>query len=154
MSIRVYAGPWVDIGVAPEPPTYVSKLENSFMPPVTKLVNYFPSLLDGSPASLWVVSFGRSTDWTAVEADPEMIDLFAGDLPGTIQNRADFLAFLRGRTVSDVPVARRNIITANLDTLGVRRADLIGSTKLWKVFQRVVSTLFEKDDNFGAGFNL
>lgn len=154
MSIRVYAGPWVNIGVPPEPPTYVSKLENSFAPPVIAAVNYFPSRLDGSPASSWIISFARSDDWTVIEADAEMIDLFAGDLPSAIENRADFLAFLRGRTVSDVPVARRNVITANLDALGVVRADFTGSTKLWKVFQRVVSTLFEKDDNFGAGFNL
>lgn len=136
-----------------KPRSFISKLE-TFMPPLTRVVNYFPSLLDGSPASSWVVSFGRSGDWTAVEADSQMVDLFAGDLPGSIQNRADFLAFLRGRTVADVPAARRTEIESSLDTLGVRRDDFTGSTSLWKVFQRVVSTLFEKSDNFGAGFNL
>ncbi len=154
MSIRVYAGPWVNVAVPPAPPLYRSKLSNSYIPPLTAFVNYFPSKSDGSPASSWVITFGRSADWVAVEADPEMIDLFAGDLPSAIQNRGDFVAFLRARTVSDVPAARRATIQANLDTLGIPRADFTGGTKLWKVFQRVVSTLFEKDDNFGAGFNL
>lgn len=149
MSIRVYACPWVEVN----PRVFISKLE-TFIPPLTRVVNFFPSLLDGTPASSWILSFGRSDDWTAVEADAEMIDLFAGDLPSSIQSRADFLAFLRGRTVADVPAARRTQIQANLDALGVQRDDFTGSTKLWRVFQRVVSTLFEKDDNFGAGFNL
>lgn len=149
MSIRVYACPWV----SPKPSAFQSKLE-TFMPPLTKVASFFPSLLDGTPASTWVISFGRSDDWASVEADPTMIDLFAGDLPSSIQSRADFLTFLRGRTVADVPVARRTRVEANLDSIGVRRDDFVGSTTLWKVFQRVVSTLFEKSDNFGAGFNI
>lgn len=114
--------------------------------------NFFPSKLDGTPASTWVITIGRAADWTAAGADAQLDDLFAGDLPGTINSRDDLLAFLRGRTIADVPLARRNAITAVLDKYAVPRSDFVGTTPLWKVFQRVASTLFEKDDNFGGGF--
>lgn len=116
-------------------------------------VNFFPSNLDGTPASTWVITVGRASDWTAAEADAALVDIFAGDLPGTIDSPQDLRAFIRSRTVGDVPVGRRQTIQANLDTLGVPRADFVLATPLWKVFQRITSTLLEKDFNFGSGFN-
>lgn len=148
MSVRVWAGPWVQedrgVGLA-----YYSKASAY----CAQYANYFPSNLDGTPASTWVLTMGRAADWTAASADPDLIDLFAGDLPAAADTPAELRNYLRTRTIAQVPLARRNAITANLDILGVARADFVGTTPLWKVFQRVTSTLFEKDANFGAGFN-
>lgn len=120
----------------------------------TGKVNFFPSKADGTPAATWVITIGKNTDWSAAEADPAVTDIFAGDLPGSVVDRDSLISFLKTRTISNVPLAKRNIITSNLDTLGVNRADFVGATKLWKVFQRIISSLSEKDDNYGSGFNL
>jgi hypothetical protein len=116
-------------------------------------VNFFPSNVDGTPASTWIITIGRAADWTAASADTALVDIFGGDLPATVDSVADLKTLLRTRTVGDVPVARRNVITAQLDTLGVARADFTLTTPLWKVFQRVISVLLEKDANFASGFN-
>jgi hypothetical protein len=146
MSVRVWAGPWVLGGV---PPAYDAKAAQY----CAQYVNFFPSNTDGSPASSWVLTAGRAADWTAAEADVDLIDIFAGDLPASVNTPAELRNYLRTRTIAQVPLARRNAITANLDTLGVIRTDFVGTTPLWKVFQRVASTLFERDANFAAGFN-
>jgi hypothetical protein len=147
MSVRVWAGPWIGTGTTADP--YRPKAAQY----CTAQASFFPSNSDGTPASSWVLTMGRAVDWTAAEADVELIDLFAGDLPQAADTPAELKAFLRTRTVGDVPVPRRSAIQANLDSLGVVRADFTLATPLWKVFQRVASTLFEKGFNFGAGFN-
>jgi hypothetical protein len=147
MSVRVWACPWVGTGTSDDP--YRSRAQQY----CTAFASFFPSNADGTPASSWVITFGRSADWTAASADAQLTDLFAGDLPGTIDSPADLRAFLRSRTIGDVPLARRQAIQANLDSLGVLRSDFTLTTPLWKVMQRVASTLFEKDANFAGGFN-
>jgi hypothetical protein len=147
MSVRVWAGPTVGSGTSADP--YRPKAAQY----CTAQASFFPSNSDGTPASAWVITIGRASDWTAAEADAQLTDLFAGDLPASIDTPAGLKAFLRTRTVGDVPIARRNALQANLDALGVVRSDFTLATPLWKVFQRVASTLFEKSFNFGAGFN-
>jgi hypothetical protein len=149
MSVRVWAGPWVQDTFAGAT-RWKSQAEQYC---TGGFSNFFPSNLDGSPASTWVITAGRAQDWTAAIADASLTDIFAGDLPGTINSRDDLIAFLRGRTVGDVPLARRQAIQANLDSLGVARADFTLTTPLWKVFQRIISTLFEKDGNFASVFS-
>jgi hypothetical protein len=146
VALRVYITPWVGSGTREDP--YRSKAVD-YYPEVS---TFFPSKVDGTPASAWVVAVIRSSDFTAIDADSTCDDLFAGDLPGTVQTRDDLLTLLRSRTVANVPTARRNAITAVLDKYGVVRSDVVGSTPLWKVMQRVISTALERDDNFGAAF--
>lgn len=147
MALRVYICPIIGSGTRQD--AYRSKafdfgyLISSFMP---------TRIADGTPASPWTLTVIRSTDFTAIDADATCDDLFAGDLPGTVQTRDDLLALLRTRTVANVPLARRNAITAVLDKYGIVRTDIVGTTPLWKVMQRVSSTLFERDDNFASAF--
>lgn len=147
MSVRVWVGPWVqeDRG---QGMAYFSKASRY----CAQYANFFPSNADGTPASTWVLTMGRAADWTAASADAELIDLFAGELPPAVDTPAELLAFLRVRTVGDVPLGRRQTIQASLDALGVARADFTLATPLWRLFQRVSSALFEKDANFAAGF--
>lgn len=146
MSIRVYICPWDGTGTKADP--YRSRALTLGYNAST----FFPGTEDGRPASTWVLSMVRANDFTTLDADLSCDDLFAGDMPGTVQTRNDVLTLLRGRTVSQVPLARRNAIIAILDKYGVVRTDIVGTTPLWKVMQRVASTLFEKDDNFGSAF--
>lgn len=148
MSIRVWAGPWILTSMSGSP-LYVAKAQQYC---TGGFVNFFPSNADGTPASAWVLTLGRASGWTTAMLDSELIDLFAGDLPSAIDTPEELRSFLRTRTVGDVPTARRNLIQAALDNLGVVRSDFTLSTPLWRVLQRVSSTLFEKDANFAAGF--
>jgi hypothetical protein len=144
MSLRVWISPAVFVDG-----TNFSKAEQYC---TGGFVNWFPVNSDGTAASPWVITVGRAPDWTAAEADLELDDLFGGDLPANIDTVDELRNLLRTRTVADVPIARRNRITAVLDEYGVQRADFVGTTPLWKVFQRVVSTLSERDYNFASGF--
>jgi len=148
VAVRVYICPWVGSGTKQDP--YRSKAVDDM--PGIPISSFFPSTLNGVPASTWVLSVIYATDFTAMDADTSCDDLFGGDLPPTVQTRSDLLALLRSRTVGDVPVARRSTITAVLDKYGVVRSDITLTTPLWKVMQRVASTLFEKDDNFASSF--
>jgi hypothetical protein len=147
VSIRVYICPVVGSGVKAD--SYRSKAWDI---PGAETRSWLPSKLDGTPGSTWTLTVAKADDFSAFDADPTFDDLFGGDLPNTVQTRNDLLAFLRGRTVSDVPVVRRNKITAVLDKYLVRRDDFVGATPLWKVMQRVVATLDDQDDHYGSGF--
>lgn len=148
MALRIYICPWVGSGTKGDP--YRSKAAD--LMPGAPMSSFFPSKLDGTPASPWVVSFIRASDFTAIDSDSTCDDLFAGDLPQTVIDRDSFLAFVRGRTIGDVPTARRNQITAVLDKYGIVRSDFTTATPLWRVMRRVASTLFEQDDNFASAF--
>lgn len=146
MPLRVYICPWVGSGVKGD--GYRSKAWDF---PGYSTSSIFPTnLADGSPASPWVFTRIISPDFTAIDADPSCDDLFAGDLPNSIQSRADLAAFLKGRTVGNVPTARRNTIMAVIDKYGVDRSDFNLSTPLWRVVQRVAATLLARDGNGAA----
>lgn len=104
--------------------------------------NFIPSNAGGSPKFTWALAAVNSDDFTEIDADVTCDDLFGGDLPANIDTRAELRALLKTRTVLDVPVARRNAIIAVLDKYGIDRTDFTGQTLLWRVLQRVVSTLF------------
>src|SRR3954467_15309612 len=110
MSVRVYICPIIGIGVYPN--GYRSK---AFDIPGAETRSWLPSKLDGTPGSTWALTVAKADDFSAFDADVTFDDLFGGDLPNSVQTRDDLLAFLRGRTVGDVPVARRNKITSVLD---------------------------------------
>ena len=149
MSIRVYACPWIGDGQ-----TVQTGYRSKMMQYSNRSASFFPSNADGSPASTWILTVAFLNDWSAVEADPTMLDIFSGDLPNSITSRTTLLSFLRSHTIADVPIARRTEIQATLDTLGVNRADFTGSTLLWKVFQRLVSSVIENDFNWGTHFRI
>lgn len=146
MALRVYICPLVGTGTQQDPFRSKAMQYNSV---VTSTI---PSKLDGTPAATWTLSMVRDTDFTGIAGDATCDDLFGGDLPATVKTRDDLLQLLRNRTVADVPAARRSAITAVLDKYGIVRADITGTTTLWKVLQRVTSSLLEQDDNFASGF--
>lgn len=134
--IRAYICPVVGTGVKSDP--YRSKAADFDY----RYANFIPSLQDGTPKFTWTLAAVNSGDFAAIDADTTCDDLFGGDLPANIDTRAELRNLLRTRTVADVPLARRNAIIAVLDKYSVDRTDFTGSTFLWKVFQRVVTTLF------------
>lgn len=147
MAIRVYICPWIGTGSREDPYRSKAYLYHD------NLSSFLPSRLsDGAPASPWVVSFIRDDDFTEIDADATCDDLFAGDLPANVTTREELLAFLRARTIGDVPVGRRAAVQAVLDKYGIVRSDFTLSTPLWRLMRRVASTLFEQDDNFASAF--
>jgi hypothetical protein len=139
--IRVYICPVIGSGVKGD--SYRSKAATFGY----EYANFIPSNLDGTPKFSWALAVVRSADFTAIEADATCDDLFGGDLPANVDTRPELRALLKNRTVADVPLARRNAIIAVLDKYAVDRTDFTGQTPLWRVFQRVVSTLFSTTAN-------
>jgi hypothetical protein len=145
--IRVYICPVIGAGTKQDP--YRSRGADFGY----QYASFIPSKADGSPAFTWALTVVVGADFAAIDADASCDDLFGGDLPAGVNTRDELRAFLRANTVADVPLARRNAITAVLDKYGVDRTDFTGATPLWRVLQRVVSTLFgararEVDDGF------
>jgi hypothetical protein len=148
MSIRVWISPPVQVDIGGGNLVWKAKAEQYCL----QSVNRFPVNPDGSPASAWVITAGRNADWTAAQADTDLDDLFGGDLPASIDTVDALKSFLRSRTISQVPTARRNAINAVLAEYGVVTTDFNGATPLWRVWQRVCSTLDEQDFNYAGGF--
>jgi hypothetical protein len=147
--IRVYICPVIGTGTKADP--YRSKGADFGY----QFSSFIPSRPDGTPLFTWALTVLVGADFSAIDADAACDDLFGGDLPASVNTRDELRAFLRANTIADVPLARRNAITAVLDKYGVDRTDFTGTTRLWRVLQRVVGTLFrstlaELDDGFPA----
>lgn len=102
---------------------------------------FLPAKADGTPKFLWVLVVLKSNNFTAIDADTSCDDLLQGDLPAGINTKAEFIAFLKSRTVGDVPLARRQAIIAVFDKYGIDRSDFTLQTSLWRCFRRAVSHL-------------
>ena len=144
MSARVMISPVVP----PRAGVYMSKAEQY----CRSFVNFFPSNQDGTPASAWVVTIGRNSDWTAADADPQIETVFA--VPANIDTADELRAFLHGATVADLSAAQRSVLQAIFDAHGIYRGDFDLNTSGAKVVRRVISACLEQDFNFGMGFRL
>jgi hypothetical protein len=141
MSLRVYAGPTEFI--EGEHRAVVARY-------VTNHANlYWPVGLDGQPASTWVLTMCRATDWSLADADTRLINLFGPELNGTEETRDDFIAALSAKTLSQVGATRADAIKARLDALGVPYADFTGSTTMWELFNRLLGILATRDYKWG-----
>jgi hypothetical protein len=118
-----------------------------------RFVNFVPSGADGRPASDWVLTIGRASDWTAADLDARLTNLFAPELDGTEETKAEFVAALRAKVLADVGPVREAAIKARLDLLGVLYADFTGQTTMWQLFKRVLSSLIERDAAWGDGWS-
>lgn len=114
-------------------------------------VNFFPSKLDGTSATPFVMTVGRSADWTAANADAQIEVVIA--VPNTIDTPAALINLLRTKTVADLTSGQRSQMQAIFDNHSIPRSDFTLSTPLSRIFRRLVSFLFENDENFGLGFN-
>lgn len=146
MSIRIYAG-----GVQEYAPGKFRAWAAQYMSPS---INFWPSLTNGRPASDWVITIGRATDWLAADLDPTITNLFGPELDGTEETKEDVILALSAKTLAEVGLQRRAVIQARLDVLGVPYTDFTGTTTMWQLFKRVLSVLFERDSNWGYGWQL
>lgn len=148
--VRAFICPVVGTGAKGD--AYRSKVADYGYPCASFIPSSAPN---GSPASPWALTVLLGSDFTPLEADATCDDLFAGALPASINTRGEVRDYLRATTVGDVPLARRTAITAVLDKYAIPRDDFTAGTPLWRVLQRVVSTLYraaarERDDSFPA----
>lgn len=146
MSLRVYSGPTEEFA-----PGHYRAVASQYM---TGFVNFFPSAANGLPASPWVLTIGRATDWTLANADARIKNIFASELDGTENTKAELIASLEAKTLGSVGVTRANAIKAALDLLGVPYADFDGTTTMWRLFRRVLGNLIERDAAWGTGWTI
>jgi hypothetical protein len=149
--VRVYICPVIGSGTKADP--YRSKAQTFGY----QYASFMRSNPDGSSAIAWTLTVAASQDFTAIDADATCDDVFAGDLPANVNTRPELLAFLRNRTVGDIPATRRSAVLAVLDKYQVVRSDFGLTTPLWRLMQRIVSTSYgttagESDGNFAAAF--
>lgn len=138
MSVRVWISRVTGSGTTLDP--YRGKAMQYCHP----AVSFFPSNSDGTPASDWVLVIGKSEDWTAAEADSDLVDLFDGDIPPGLENSTALKQYLKNRPILAVPPSKRQNIENSLDSIGIDRTDFSANTTMWDVFRRVSSTLFSK----------
>jgi hypothetical protein len=146
MSIRVWASPWVQRTPPGGGPLFWIPKAYDYC---TTGRHIYAQNADGSLEGTWGLTFGRAASWTAALADPQMTDVFAGDLPN-VESMAELRTFLKGRTIANLSTTRRTAIQANLDALGIPRSDFTNATTLYKVFQRVLSHVYARNEMFGA----
>lgn len=95
----------------------------------------------GAPLRSWCLVAVNAADLTAIDADPDIKDIVEKFADGFNGNFAAIKAFLRTRTVGDVPVAKRTAINARLTALGVNTTGLTLTSTLWEVAQRIKNFL-------------
>lgn len=113
-------------------------------------VSYVPSLVTGVPATSFALTLGRAANWTAASADVQIEFLFP--VPANIDTPAELRNFLATHTVADLTVPQKTAMQAIFDAHGIPRADFTNATTGTQVMKRVVAYLFERDFNFGMGF--
>jgi hypothetical protein len=106
--VRVYICPVIGSGTKADP--YRSKAQTFGY----QYASFMRSNPDGSSAIAWTLTVAASQDFTAIDADATCDDVFAGDLPANVNTRPELLAFLRNRTVGDIPATRRSAVLAVL----------------------------------------
>jgi hypothetical protein len=107
----------------------------------------FPILDSGLPAAPWVLTMGRSNDWTLADADPEVTKI----LQHPSNDWGLVRQGLRNTAFSTLALAERNRIVAVFGQLGVPADDFTGNTTLFRMVRRLISWLLEQDDHLGNG---
>ena len=132
MATRYYICPIVGTGT--ETDTYRAKVVD--YPHIET-----SSAIDAGVRS-WCLVRVKADDFTAINADPQCVDVLErlSDVSGA-NTRQEIAAWLKSRTVGDVPAAARNRIQNRLTTLGVSTTGITLQTTLWDVLLRVYRTI-------------
>lgn len=131
MSIRYYICPVIGTGTTLD----------SYRP---KVLNY-PTIETSAAIDInirnWCLVRVKADDFTAIDADPECVDILErlSDVSGA-NTRQELAAWLKSRTVADVPAAARNRIQNRLTAIGVSTTGITLQTTLWDVVLRVYRT--------------
>lgn len=99
-----------------------------------------PLKADGTPRFNKTLVLVNATDFNAIDADPEIKDIFERFSDGL--SRVQLRNFLQNKTVGDIPAAKRGRIQTYLVSVGVDLTGITLSSTLWSVAQRVYD-LFE-----------
>lgn len=132
MPIRYYVCPIVGAG--------------SSLDPYRPMVSNYPTIETSAAIDFnvrnWCLVRVRADDFTAIDADPECVDIMErlSDVSGA-KTRQELSTWLKSRTVADVPPAARNRIQNRLTAIGVPTTGITLQTTLWELLMRVYRVL-------------
>ena len=98
-----------------------------------------PSKSDGIPKFGWCLVLVSSSDFTNIEMDSTIQDIFQKYVSGN--SWADIKFFLKSKTVGDIPLVERIKIRTYLTNIGVDFTDVMLSTTLLEILTRVKTIL-------------
>ena len=129
--IKLYICPIIGDGKTPS---------TAYRPKIADYINVscggmIPSNPDGTPVHSWTLVEVESKDFTEVDADIELIDVFDKFASGI--TKSELRTFLKSKTVGDIPIVRRNKIQNYLINKGVDLSGINLSTSLWELVVRV-----------------
>lgn len=112
----------------------------AYRPKIADYVNVscggmIPSKPDGTPVHSWTLVEVESKDFTEVDADIELIDVFDKFASG--MTKAELKTILKVSTVGDIPIAKRTKIQDFLIGKGIDLSGVKLSTPLWELAVRV-----------------
>lgn len=136
MGIRVYLCPVIGDGLTPE-----TGYRAGIVGKASRLGHIIPSNPDGTPKFSWCLSFAHDIDWTVPDGDAELERLFGIDLPDSIDTFAELRTYLQGRTVGEIPAARRTALDTRLTNKGVDTSSITLQSTWWEVAVLVVKHL-------------
>lgn len=100
----------------------------------------------GKPARTWCLARVQGADLSAIDADAQCVDILEKLPDAAGDTRAEIVAWLKSKTVADVPPPARSRINARLVDAGV---DTSGITLATTLFQ-VVVLLFRQHEPVNA----
>ena len=91
----------------------------------------------GYSGKTWLLVFAQGPDLSAIDADPDCIDLFE-KYADAVATGDDAKALLKQRTFGDLPVAFRNRAKQRLTDRGIDVSDIAKTTPLWQAIMRLL----------------
>lgn len=133
MGLRFYISPVIGDGLTLET-AYRSKIGGHHS-------TMIPRNPDGTPKFNWCLTIVRADDWAQANADASLERLFGIDLPDTVDTFAELKTFLQSKTVSDIPVARRQALNTRLTNRGIDTSQITLQTTWWQVLRGIQKML-------------
>lgn len=134
MPAKYYISPIIGNGSEDNP--FRAKISDY---PGVSCSSIIPSKPDGTPRFTWTLVYVSGLDFSALDADLEIKDVFEKFASGV--SFGEIQVFLKSKTVGDLAVTKRSAVQTYLTALGVDLTGVTLSTQLWDVVKRVKNHL-------------
>jgi hypothetical protein len=144
MSLRFYICPVIGDGLSEETAQRPKLHDYVVAGAIRRMSCIVKTDPDGKAQFPWTAGIARATDWSALDADPEMVKLFdTADLPDSMDTFAELKAYLQSRTVANIGPARRRALNARLGDFGIDTSGVTLQTTWWNILRGIYRHLNE-----------
>ncbi len=125
MPLRYVTSPVIGTGIG----------RDTFRPAVTEN-QHTQTATVWNGTSNWMLTLVDSSDFTQIDADSRVEELFSGDVGARALSTTLLFSGLKNRTVGDLTAIRKAAILSRLGRLGISAQGLVNATSLFEIYRR------------------